>query len=104
MTSFDLPKNYTKNPEALPRKNWSRTASSSATSPANEPVDPTTSATTTMAVANVPVGPAVDMANKCFELKTGLITMVRANPFCGLTSETQTHTCNPSWSYATPSS
>ena len=38
-------------------------------------------------VANVPVGPAVNMGDVNFELKTGLIIMVQANPFCGLLSE-----------------
>jgi len=65
MSGFDLPNNYTDNPEALLRKNRSRTASSSATPPAVEPVTPVPSATTVMAkslrdystpvVANVPI-------------------------------------------------
>jgi hypothetical protein len=38
-------------------------------------------------VANVPVGPAVNMGDASFKLKTGLIMMVQANPFCGLPSE-----------------
>jgi hypothetical protein len=38
-------------------------------------------------IANVPVGPAVNMGNVNFELKTGLIMMVQANPFCGLPSK-----------------
>ena len=38
-------------------------------------------------VANVPVGPAVNMGDVNFELKTGLIMMVQANPFCGLPSK-----------------
>ena len=39
------------------------------------------------AVTNVATGPAVDTAGKNFELRTGLITMVQASPFCGLPSE-----------------
>jgi len=97
MTGFVLLENYTDNPEALLRKNRSRTASSSATPPAVEPVTPAPSATTTMAkslrdystpaVANMLVGPAVNMGTRNFELRTGLITMVQANQLCGLLSE-----------------
>ena len=86
MTGFVLPENYTNNPKALLRKNWSRTASSSTTPLTNEPVTPAPSATSLMAkslrnystpiVANVPIGPAVNMGNGNFELCTGLITMV----------------------------
>ena len=36
---------------------------------------------------NVPIGPAVNMGDVNFEIKTGLIIMVQANPFCGLPSE-----------------
>ena len=97
MSGFDLSNNYTDNPEALPTKSQSHTASSSTTPPAVEPVTPIPSATTTMAkslrdystpaVANVPVGPAVNMGTKNFELWTGLITMVQANQFYGLPSK-----------------
>ena len=38
-------------------------------------------------VANVPIGPAVNMGDANFELKTDLIMMVQASPFCGLPSE-----------------
>jgi hypothetical protein len=40
---FILPENYSDNPEAFLRKNRSRTASSSVTPPAIEPVTPTSS-------------------------------------------------------------
>ena len=39
------------------------------------------------AIANVPIGPAVNMGDVNFELKTGLIMMVQANPFYGLPSK-----------------
>ena len=66
--------------------------------PATKPVTHAPSATTAMAqksfheysvpvVANVPVGPAINKDNGNFELKTGLIMMVQANPFHGLPSE-----------------
>ena len=38
-------------------------------------------------IANMPVGPAVNMGDVNFELKTSLIMVVQANPFCGLPSE-----------------
>ena len=86
MSGFILPENYIDNPEALLRKNRSRTTSSSAAPPASEPVTPAPSVTTAMAkslhanstpaVANVPVGPAVNTGPRNFELWTGLILMV----------------------------
>ena len=85
MSGFDLPNNYTDNPEALLRKNRSHTTSF-ATPPLVEPVTPIPSATTEMAkslhdystptVAKVPVGPAINTCTRNFELCTGLITMV----------------------------
>ena len=97
MTGFVSPENYTDNPEALLRKNRSHTASSSATPPAVEPVTPAPFATTAMAkslydystpaVANVPIGPAVNTGTENFELRTDLIMMVQANQFYGLPSE-----------------
>ncbi|XP_066354682.1 uncharacterized protein [Miscanthus floridulus] len=38
-------------------------------------------------IANMPVGPTVNMGDANFEVKTGLIMMVQANPFYGLPSE-----------------
>ena len=86
MSGFDLPNNYTDNLEALLRKSWSHTASSSTTPLVVEPVTPVPSATTKMAkslrdystpvVANVLVGPTINMGTRNFELHTGLITMV----------------------------
>jgi hypothetical protein len=77
MSDFDLPNNCTDNPEALLRRNRSR-ASSSATLPPVESFAPIPSATITMAkslydyltpaVANVPVGPTVNIRTKNFEL------------------------------------
>jgi hypothetical protein len=96
MSGFDLPNNYLDNPEALVRKNRSR-ASSSATPPIVKLFTPVPSATIVMAnslrnystpaVANVPIGPAVNTGTRNFELCTGLVTMVQANQFCGLPSE-----------------
>ena len=97
MNGFDLPANFTNNPEALLRKNRSRTSYSSTTPLAPEPLTSAPSATIVMAkslrdysnpaVATVPVGPAVNVMNENFELRTGLITMAQAGQFCGLPSK-----------------
>ena len=86
MTDYNMPENYTDNPEALLRKSRSCTASSSATLPVVELVTPVPSATIAMAkslcdysspaVANMPVGPVVNTRTRNFELQTGHITMV----------------------------
>ena len=86
MTGFDLPNNYTEDPEALLRKNRSCTTSSFSTPLTVEPVTPATFSTSIMAktlhnysiptVANVPVGLAVNTGTENFELRIGLITMV----------------------------
>ena len=100
MTGYNLPENYTNNPEALLRKNMSCTTSSFATPPAVELVTIIPSSITSMAktlcdystpaVANVPVGPGVNTGATSFELRIGLITMVQANQFYGLPSEDAT--------------
>ena len=76
---------------------WTHAASSSATPSTDELVTPTPSATLSMAktlrdystlvVANVPIGPAVNIGDGKFELHTSLITMVQANQFHGLPSK-----------------
>jgi hypothetical protein len=38
-------------------------------------------------VANVPTGPVVNLRDKNFKIRTGLITTVQASPFYGLPSE-----------------
>ena len=89
MTGYNLPENYIENPEALLRKKRSHATSSSATPLTDELVTPTPSATLSMAktlhdystlvVANVPIGPAVNIRDGNFELRTSLITMVQTN-------------------------
>jgi len=97
MTSFDLSNNYTKNLEALLRKKLSRATSSSAIPPIDKLVTLAPSTTPTMAktlrdystpaIANVPIGPTVNVGDGNFELCTSLIMMVMANQFHGLPSE-----------------
>src|ERR671939_294933 len=96
MTGFSLPDNYNSNPEALLRRKRTRAFSSSAP-PTEKPVTTTPTTPHSMAkslrefsvpnVANLPTGPAVNVGDKHFELRTGLITMVQESPFCGLPSE-----------------
>jgi len=86
MSGFNLPANFNSNPEALLRKKWTRVVFSSAMPPIVEPITPASSILTTMArslhdystpaVANVPVGAAVNTRNGNFELRTALLTMV----------------------------
>jgi hypothetical protein len=85
MTGHNRLENYIDNLEALLRKNRSRTALSSITPPAVEPVTPVPSATTAMAQKSLRKFSIPVVAN--FELRTRLITMVQANSFCGLPSE-----------------
>ena len=97
MSSFNLPTNFNSIPEALLRKKRTRAVSSSVTSPTVEPITPAPSISTTIArslrdystptVANVPVGPTVNIRNGNFELHTSLLPMVQTNQFCGLPSE-----------------
>ena len=97
MTGYNLLENYIDNLEALLRKNRSHTASSSATPPTVELATPVPSATTKMAkslrdystpaIANVPIGPAINTGAGNFEQRTGLITMVQSHQFNGLPSE-----------------
>ena len=78
MTGYKLPENYIENPEAILRKKRSRVVSSSATPPTVKPVTPAPSATPIMAktlhdysspaVANVPVGPVVNIGDGNFKL------------------------------------
>ena len=86
MPGFDLLENYIQNLEALLRRNWSRTVSSSTIPPRAEPTGTTQTSTEEMActlheffvptVTNMPTGPVVDTAEKNFELRTSLITIV----------------------------
>ena len=86
MIGFVLPENYTDNPKVLLRKNMSPTAPSFATPLTVGPVTPAPSVTTAIAkslhaystpvVANMPIGPAINVGDENFELRTSLIMMV----------------------------
>jgi hypothetical protein len=92
------PDNFVPNPEALLRKKETRASTSFATPPITEPLISVPATTNTMAqkslrefsvlaIPNVPTGPAVNIGDKNFKLRTRLITMVQASPFYGLPSE-----------------
>jgi hypothetical protein len=86
MTSFDLLENYHSNPEALLRKKRTLIPPSLSAPPTVETITLAPSTVPIMAktlrdysapaIANMPVGPAVNVGNGNFELRTGLITMV----------------------------
>jgi hypothetical protein len=98
MSGFDLSDNFVLDPEALLWKKGSRASTSSATPPTTEPFILVLATINAMAqkslrefsvpvVANVPTGPAVNIGDKNFELRTRLITMVHDSPFYVLPNE-----------------
>ena len=98
MTGFHLPSNFVDNPEAILRRVRPRVVIPQVFLSEKEPVSPAPSSIEKMAqktlrefsapsADNVPTGPAVNTGEANFELKTGLITMVQASPFCGKANE-----------------
>jgi hypothetical protein len=97
MIGFDLPNNYNQNSEALLRKKWSHATSSSATPLIVKPITPAPSTTPIMAktlhdystptIANVPIGPTINIGDGNFKLHTVLIMMMKANQFHSLLRE-----------------
>ena len=98
MTGFDLPQNFHSNPESLLRRMRARLVSPQRSLSADEPVIASSSASQAMAqktlrdypapsANQVPTGPEVNTGVETFEIKTGLITMVQASPFCGKANE-----------------
>ena len=98
MTGFDLLQNFTSNPESLLRRVRPRIVPPQISLSAAEPVITSLSASQAMAqktlhdysapsANQVPTRPEVNTGGENFEIKTGLITMVQANPFCGKANE-----------------
>ena len=94
MTGFDLPQNFHSDLESLLRRTRARLVSPRKLLSAAEPVIALSSAPRAMAqktlrdysapsANQVPTGPEVNTGGENFEIKTGLITMVQASPFCG---------------------
>ena len=98
MTGFSLPKNYTENPEKLVRRSRHRIIPPPATFPVQKPSSEAPTVSKAMAektlrefsipsTANVATGPSVNIGGINFELKSSLINMVQASPFCGKSNE-----------------
>src|SRR6185436_6546541 len=98
MTGFDLPQNFHSDPESLLRRTRARFVSPRRSLPAIDPVIASLSAPRDMAqktlrdysapsASQVLTGPEVNTGGENFEIKTGLITMVQASPFCGRANE-----------------
>ena len=98
MTGFDLPQNFHSDPESLLRRTRARLVSPRRSLSAVDPVITSSSSPRAMAqktlrnysapfASQVPTGPEVNTGGENFEIKTGLITMVQASPFCGKANE-----------------
>ena len=98
MTGFDLPQNFHSNLELFLRRVRPHIVPPQISLSAAEPVIALSSAPRAMAqktlrdyfapfASQVPTGPEVNIEGENFEIKSGLITMVQANPFCGKANE-----------------
>ena len=98
MSGFSLPTNFVENPENLVRRVRPRVVPPPISQSTREPASQAPSITELMAektlrdfsvpsAANVATGPNVDVGDVNFELKSSLINMVQASPFCGKPNE-----------------
>ena len=98
MTGFDLPQNFHSNLESLLRRVRPGVVPPQISLSAAELVIASSSASQAMAqktlcdysapsTNQVPTRPEVNTGRENFEIKTGLITMVQASPFCGKANE-----------------
>src|SRR6185437_4487762 len=98
MTSFDLPSNFNPNPERIgrivrrrvvpPQKRLTWPFSSPSTSASSFMAQKTLRQFSAPSSSHIPIGLNVNKAgNDGFELKTRLVNMVQASPFCGKASE-----------------
>ena len=98
MSGFSLPTNFVENPEKLVRRVRPRVIPPLISQSTSEPASQAPSLIELMAektlrgfsvpsAANVATGPNVDVGDMNFELKSSLINMVRASPFCGKLNE-----------------
>ena len=113
MTGFSLPENYTDNPERLVRRARPRVVPPLAILPAQEPISEAPLVLEAMAektlrefsvpsTDNVATGPNINVGDVNFELKSSLINMVQASPFCGKPNEDANAHLQNFWSSATP--
>jgi hypothetical protein len=97
---FDLPEDYTSNPEAILRKSRAKLkktpvvetlgdsqAKRSLASEFEAMADKTLCEFSAPTTANIRTGPAVNVGENGFELNPVLITMVQASQFCGKAHE-----------------
>src|SRR6185312_4911605 len=98
MTGFDLPQNFHFDQESLLRRTRARLVSPRRSLSSVDPVIASSSARRAMAqktlcdysapsASQAPTGPEVNTGGENFEIKTGLITMVQASPFCARANE-----------------
>ena len=98
MTGFDLPSNFNPNPERIgrnvrhrvipPHKRLTWPISLPSTSAASPMAQKSLRQFSAPSSSHMPTGLNQDQAgNDGFELKTGLVNMVQASPFCGKASE-----------------
>ena len=99
MSDFSLPTNFVENPEKLMRRVRPRVVPPPLSQLTSEPASQAPSTITepmaektlrdfsVPSAANVATGPNVDVGDVNFELKSSLINMVQASPFCGKPNE-----------------
>ena len=99
MTGFSLPTNFVENPKKLVRRVQPRVVPPQLSLSISEPAFHAPAATTepmaektlcdfsVPSAANVATGPNADVGDMNFELKSSLINMVQASPFCGKPNE-----------------
>ena len=98
MTGFSLPENYTDNPERLVWRARPRVVPPLTILPAQEPIQeaplvPEAMTEKTLrefyihSTDNVATDPNINVRDVNFELKSSLINMVQASPFCGKPNE-----------------
>ena len=99
MTGFSLPTNFVENPEKLVRRVRPRVIPPKLSLSTSEPAFQAPATTTepmaektlcdfsVPSAANVVTGPNADVGDVNFHLKSSLINMVHASPFCGKPNE-----------------
>ena len=113
MTGFSLPENYTDNPDKLVTRARPRIVPPLSILPAQEPISEAPFAIEAMAektlrefsvhsTDNVATGPNINIGDVNIKLKSSLINMVQASPFCGKPMRMPMRICRISWSSTTP--
>ena len=98
MSGFSLPTIFAENPEKLVRRVQPHVVPPPISQSTRDPASQSPSITELMAektlrdfsvpsAVNVATGPNIDVGDMNFELKSSLINMVQASPFCGKLNE-----------------